>query len=635
MKKVFISLLILIFLIISFSYRILFAQQIYQESPMLAELVKQGKLPPVEKRLPENPLVIKPIESIGKYGGTLRFFIVGADWSTFTRTIGYEPLVRWNWDTDFTRVMPNIAESWKILSNNREFIFYLRKGMKWSDGQPFTADDIIFWYKDVLLNKDLTPVFPSYLTAGNRPVVIEKIDDYTVKFKFSSPYGSFLQQLACVARECWLPKHYLKQFHPKYTDINKLNRMAKEAGYDAWYKLFAKMSNYYENPERPTLYAWIFKSIPTAPGKRVVAERSPYYWKVDTQGNQLPYIDKITYDILTDSEVAIIKTMAGEYDVVDRMVITPETYPLFLEGQKKGNYNTRLLKPADMNIAVIQFNQTYNEDPILRKIFNDRRFRIAVSYAINREEIINLLYYGLSKPRQPAPLEQSPFYNAKYANAYLEYNPKEANRLLDEMGLKRGPDGYRLRPDGKRLEIIMEIAPDYRPDLPDLCEVLKKYLVDIGIKMEVKLDSAPLFRERILANKHQVVIWGGDGGMEVLFEPRYYIPSTPTASCWAVEWAKWVASGGKYGEEPPRDIRRMISWYNEMIRSSDLQVQKTLMNKILDMHYKNLYVIGICSIPDLISIVHNRIKNAPPWWWDSYNYPNPAPIGLYQLYIEE
>lgn len=625
------SLLLVLLLLISLS-SLSYAQKIYKESPILAELVKQGKLPPVEKRVSEEPLIVDPIEKIGKYGGTLRFFIVGADWPTFTRTIGYEPLVRWGWNTDFTNVLPNIAKGWKISKDGREFIFYLRRGMKWSDGHPFTADDVIFWYKDILMNKDLTPVFPDSLTVNNRPLVVEKIDDYTVRFKFSGSYGTFLQQSACVGREYWAPKHYLLQFHPKYIGREKADKIAKESGYDTWYKLFGVKNNWYENPERPVLYAWRFTSRHTAPGKRVTAERNPYYWKVDPAGNQLPYIDQVYYEILTDVQVAVMKTLSGEYDVVDRMVVSPETYPLFVEGQEKGNYTLRILKPADMNAAVIQFNLNC-KDPVLRDIFNNPKFRIAISHAINREEIVQLLYYGLSKPRQAAPLESSPFYHEKYATAYLEYNPDRSNKLLDEIGLKRGPDGWRLRPDGKRLEITIEIAPDYRPDFIDLCELLKKYLSNIGIKIEVKVETAQLRWQRITANEHEATIWGGDGGMEVLFEERYYVPSG--SSGWCIKWALWRTSGGKKGEEPPRDVKQMISWYNEIVRAQDLEKQKSLMKKILDLHYKNLYVIGVCSLPDFIAIVHKRIRNAPNWWWDSWTYPNPAPIGLYQLYIEE
>ncbi len=610
-----------------------FAQERYHEAPMMAELVGQGKLPPVRERLPEEPLIVEPIEKTGKYGGTLRFFVIGADWPTFTRTIGYEPLVRWAWDTDFTTVLPNIAKSWEISPDGREFTFYICKGIKWSDGEPFTVDDILFWYEDILCNKELTPVFPEHLTVDDKPLVVEKVDDYTVKFKFSGPYGTFLQRSACVEMEYWAPKHYLFQFHPKYIGIDKANELARDAGYDAWYKFFAKNYSWVENPDRPVLYAWKLTSSPTA-GRIVIAERNPYYWKVDPDGNQLPYIDRLSYETLTDTQVAVMKTLAGEFDLVDRMVLSPENYTLFMEERKRGNYDTRLLKPADMNAAVIQFNLNC-EDPVLRAIFNDRRFRIAVSHAINREEIINLIYFGLCEPRQPAPLESSPFYDERYANAYLEYAPDEASRLLDEMGLdEKDKEGYRLRPDGKRLEITIEIAPDYRPDHVDLCELLKKYLADVGIKVESKIESAPLFFQRMSGNQHEAAIWGGDGGMEVLFEARYYIPYGDS-SLWCVEWARWRKTGGKAGEEPPEEIKQMISWYDELIRAQDLEEQKLLMKKILDMHYENLYVIGVCSLPDLFSIVHYRVKNAPEWWWDSWMYPNPAPIGIYQLYIEE
>jgi len=286
----------------------------FSESPMLRTKVAAGELPSVEKRLPEEPIVIKPAEEIGQYGGTWRMVSVGRsnlEWHV-GQFIGYEQLVRGA--PDYSSVIPNIAKSWDVSDNGRVFTFYLRKGMKWSDGMPFTADDIMFWYEDVILNKELTPAFPDWLKVTGEPGKVEKIDDYTVRFVFAKPYGIFLDELARGIRETFQPKHYMKKFHPRYTSVEKLEKMTKEAGFDNWFELFGDKNDFWGNPERPTLYAWRIL-IPFGVGTRVELERNPYYWKIDTDGNQLPYIDKVAVSIVTQPEIAELKGVSGEIDL--------------------------------------------------------------------------------------------------------------------------------------------------------------------------------------------------------------------------------------------------------------------------------------------------------------------------------
>jgi len=323
----------------------------FSEAPILAELVKQGKLPPVEKRLPEKPLVIVPVEEVGKYGGTWRMAMRGrADTMLLVREVDYEGLVRI--DPDLANVLPGLAESWKIGGNGRTFTFYIRKGIKWSDGQPFTADDIMFWYKDIILNKELTPVTPSWLTSEGEVVKVEKIDDYTVRFSFKKPNGIFLPYLATGTAGI-IPSHYLKQFHPSYTPKDKLNELAKKEGLNTWLDLFNNKNNPWMNPELPVINAWKVVT-PVGTGTRVVFERNPYYWKVDIEGKQLPYIDKLAIDIVDNLEVMKMKALNGEIDMQSRHIgqIIAD-YPLYAENKAKGGY--RLIKQThtSMNLSLI------------------------------------------------------------------------------------------------------------------------------------------------------------------------------------------------------------------------------------------------------------------------------------------
>jgi len=288
--------LVLVTSLILGSIPVSFAQKKYNEAPMLAELVKQGKLPPVEQRLPEEPMIVTHIEEVGRYGGTLRVAMVSpATWAeagqlTTEFFIERDP-------KDYTKFIPGLAKSWKFSNQGKTFTLTLRKGLKWSDGEPFTADNIIFWWEDVILNDELTPVKPSQWTVGGKLMRVEKVDAYTIRFQFDKPYYAAVYLFSQVAGygcqgQGFLPKHALMKYHIKYNP--KATELAKEAKYDYWWQLFqykAKPSNRddQQHPDIPTMGPWIAKEIlPDG----VIWERNPYYWKVDTAGNQLPYVDR-------------------------------------------------------------------------------------------------------------------------------------------------------------------------------------------------------------------------------------------------------------------------------------------------------------------------------------------------------
>jgi len=251
----------------------------YQEAPELAEKAARGELPPVEERLPDSPAVVEPVESIGTYGGTWRRLSIGNRDIQLDNRMGYEPLVRW--DRTGRSVVPGLAESWEILDEGRTYVFHLRKGLKWSDAHPLTSEDFLFVYEDWLCNKEITPIFPSWLKVGGEPVEVSAPDPHTVVYRFSLPYGIFLEALAFRGYSVVLPKHYLKQFHPRYVDKGEVERMAEERGLTPWPRLLGRLANFNENPDLPTWRPWKI-SVPP-PARRMIAERNPYYWKKEPQ----------------------------------------------------------------------------------------------------------------------------------------------------------------------------------------------------------------------------------------------------------------------------------------------------------------------------------------------------------------
>jgi len=573
----------------------------FSEAPQLADLVKQGKLPSVEKRLSEEPAVVEPIEEIGQYGGSLQGPHLGRS-PQYTR-ITYEPLVRWNLETD--KVIPNVAKSWKISNGGKVITFYLRKGMKWSDGEPFTADDIIFWYEDITLNKDLTPVFPAWLIAGGKPGKVEKVDNYTVRFVFDVPYTFLLQRIAS-GQDCYAPKHYLKKFHPKYTSMDEIMKQAKEEGFDAWYKLFSTKATRWQNKALPVVTAW--KVITPLSDAVFTAERNPYYWKVDPAGNQLPYIDKIVWTLSPDREVRVMKHISGEasigyYDTFE------SDYTIVMENQQKGGYRVLKWLPALTNVGTLFINQNV-KDPVLKKLFTNVQFRRALSLAINRNEIAQLIYSGNATPRQAVPFKGSPYYEERFEKSYIEYNPKKASQMLDQVGLaKRDKDGYRIGPDGKTLEILIEVLPGIGPE-PDIAEMIKGYFRDVGLKVSVKTEETSLWVTRAKAGEQQIGLYASSGAYYPLLDPVWFFPVSDTCY-WAPLCGLWYSSGGKSGEEPSGEIKQLLNIYDQAVLAVGEKERTLLIKRALDIYSKNLWTIGVVAPNTRLVIVKNELRNVP------------------------
>jgi peptide/nickel transport system substrate-binding protein len=467
----------------------------FKEAPMLADLVKAGKLPPVEQRLPKDPAVITPLVEQGQYGGNLKFGFVGTNpgWGGLWFITEWENLTIWK--PDFSGVVPNIAEKWDVSPDATEYTFYLRQGMKWSDGQPFNADDIIFYIDDVLFDKDLSkagPVADWLPQDGAEEFKATKVDDYTVKFKFAKPDGLLLYQLAewNGRHLTWFPKHYLSQFHKKYNP--NVADLVKAAGVDDWVALFNQkasgptddIQNHYQYPERPVLGAWVVKQ-PLGSGTTVLMERNPYYWKVDTAGNQLPYIDTITATSYQKDEARTFAMLNGDLDYVkDPGDTNRAVYYDAMNSGKPIKISKRVSDAGSNN--TIHFNQTI-ADPVKAKVFADKNFRIGMSYAMNRQEIIDIVFNGQGEPSQPAPLKDSPLYNEQLATQYTEYSVDKANEYLDKVLPNKGSDGFRLGPDGNPFSVVFSVSNDlsYGSNWVQIAELLVGYWKKVGINMTV------------------------------------------------------------------------------------------------------------------------------------------------------
>jgi peptide/nickel transport system substrate-binding protein len=613
----------------------------FTEPPALRERVARGELPPVVSRIPQNPMVVTPLDQVGRYGGTWRNLLVGGGaLSQLFRFQAYESLTRWT--PDWSGVMPNIAESVETDARATEYLFRLRRGMRWSDGTPFTADDILFWYRDIYSLGDVMPSRPTWMGAGGRPLLVEKVDDATVLFRFAAPNGLFLQWLAAapagINYPTNFPRHFLQQFHAAYNP--DADRLARQRGFGGWIALLQEraginiVDGMFKASDMPVLHPWRFTVAAGESTSQLVAERNPYYWKVDTRGNQLPYIDRVTYDLLGDAQVALLKTMNGEVDFIDQYIATPANKAVLADNQRRGAYSFYSLRPTLANLCVLQFNLNH-PDAAKRAVFGRKEFRIAVSHAINREEIVDVVFYGTARPWQAAPRE-GVFYNERLAKQYLAHDPAAANRMLDAMGLsRRDSAGFRLLPNGQRLTLAFEVDASQKP-LTDTIELVVRALGTVGISAQLRASDRALWEQRVRhGDQFDVAVhsFGGGDGLAVILDPRYYFPHTRN-SMYAKRWVEWYLNrAAAEGEEPPPATRRQMELYNELSATADQEKQRALMHQILEIAADEFYVIGIAAEDDGYGVVRDRMRNVPRSMPNSYVYPHPGPANPEQFFL--
>lgn len=582
----------------------------YAEAPMLAELVQAGELPPVEERLPENPLVV-PAESIGQYGGVWRRGFLGpADMNSYARVV-YDSLARAT--ADGNTLVPKVAESIEPNADNTVWTVKLRKGARWSDGDPMDADDIMFWWNDVYQSTDLNVYFFTGLKNidGSFPTV-EKVDDYTVTFTFKEGQSNFLMDISNVDGSdrmyaAFLPSHYLKQFHPNYTAQADLDKMAKDAGYDTWVQLFASKNAPPENPERPTMAAWV-------PATRIsekifTLKRNPYYIGVDTAGNQLPYLDEVRFTFFQDANALNLAAVAGEFDLQER-TISLANYTVLKENEAAGKYNVYTWNSFGGVDCGLIFNPTYRGDPEIAELLQTRDFRVALSQAINRSEIQESAFLGLGEARQDVPAPTSRFYPGdEVAYRFTEQDVEAANKLLDGIGLdQKNAEGIRLTKSGKPVTVEISVVPMYGT-WTDATQLIAKDWEAVGVKGIVQVRERATHFQMRASDDLMIEVWMDDFTSNPLGMSFAVYPQRAQN----VAWRTWYYTNGEQGTEPPDDQKEDLAKYLGA-RALPAAESEQAMKEVYANYVDQMYMIGIVGMSPMINgvaVVNKNLKNVP------------------------
>ncbi len=597
------------------------------ETPFFADAVSSQKLPPVAERLPTAPRVVDlPAagRETGRPGGTWRMLMSDQRDLRFMTVFSYTRLVVFD---EKLNLVPDILQS---LDNEDDKVFtlHLRPGHRWSDGQPFTADDFDYYWNDFANDRKLSPSGPPLaLMANGKPPKFEVLDEETVRYSWDDPNPGFIPAIASSNPTfIFMPKHYLKQFHQKYADKDELAKSVKAAKVSGWVALHERKSRQYrvDNPDLPTLDPW--RNTTYAPAEQFRFERNPYFHRVDSAGHQLPYFDGATMTLGTPTLIAA-KTAAGDADIQARY-LNFEDYTLLKAGEKVHHYGARLWEDGHGAFAAL-FPNLNAKDEVWRALNRDVRFRRALSMAINRPDINNVLFFGLARPSGDTVLPQSPLFKPELAQAYTTYDVAQANALLDEAGLsKRDADGTRLLPDGRRAELTVETSGE-NPIFTDIMELVGGDWAKLGIRTYVHPSHLDIFRQRIASGDTVMSIDVGlDNAVPTAeFEPNALAPTQDSQYQWP-EFGLFVQSSGSEGKviDLP-EVKRLEDLWHDWRHADNLAQQRSVWREMLQVNADQVFAIGVVNGTRQPVVVSNRIRNVPEtalWSFQPSSY-----FGLY------
>ena len=601
----------------------------YSEAPSLAKKVAAGKLPPVEDRLPFNPrkLNFKNLGlKIGKYGGSIRMLMARAKDARQMSVYGYSRLVGYHPKT--FELEADILESFEV-EEGRRFTFELRRGHRWSDGQPLTSEDFRYWWEDVANNKALSPVGPpKIMTINGELPIFEVINRYKFRYTWKRPNPDFLPRLASASPlYIYRPAHYMRQFHEKYTDRDILKKTVKKSKQRNWAALHNKMDNLYrnDNVNLPVLQPWVSISKPSA--SRLIFKRNPFFHRVDPEGKQLPYADSFIFTI-ANNKLIPAKTGTGEVDLQARY-LRFDDYTFLKKGEERSPYSTRLWKTAKGAHLALFPNLNVN-NPILRKLIRDVRFRRALSLGVHRHEINQVIYYGLAIGGNNSVLPESPLYRPTYRNKWANFDLQKANQLLDEIGLvQRDSSGIRLMPDGSPLHLIIETAGE-STEQTDVLELVRDSWLKIGIKIFSKPSQRNVFRNRIFSGETAMSIWSGveNGLITADSSPAEFVPTSQQSLQWP-KWGQYHETNGKAGEKPTGEhVIHLLQLYQRWKNTAAQKEKSKIWQKILEIHSDQIYSIGLVAAVLQPVVVSSQLKNVP--LSAIYNWNPGAHFGIYK-----
>ncbi len=599
------------------------------EPPALRYDLAAGKLPPLAERLPAEPRRDLPGREgwqSGRYGGSLVMLARGGRDARDLALFGYARLVVWN---EKLELVPDILKDVQV-QDERVFTLTLRAGHRWSDGAPFTTEDVRFWWEDVAGNPELSPRgLPPELLAKGQPPKVEIVHATQVRFSWPAPNPRFLPALAAASPLfIYRPAHYLKRFHARYAPAEELNRQAEAIGLGSWAELFRRKDRmfFFDNPELPSLQPWVNTSAP--PAERFVARRNPYFHRVDGEGRQLPYIDEV---ILGRSEPRLIpaKVAAGEVGLQARG-LTFQDGAVLKQAEKEGRLKLNLW-PIGRGSQLALYPNLNAASPGWRDVLREVRFRRALSLGTDRDELNQVLYQGTALPGANTLLPGSPLYKEEYRTAWASYDPKQANELLDTLGMTwKDPDGIRHLPDGRRADLVIETA-EVDPAEADALEIIKSQWAKIGIAVLLRSQPRQAARQRIGSGATLMSVFYGlaNGLATPDMSPEELAPTSEKQNNWPL-WGLHYESGGDAGEAPALPAaRRLLALYEDWRLATDQATRTSIWQQMLKLHAEQVFTIGLLGAVQQPVAADPRLRNLPAK--ADYIYEPGAYFGRYRM----
>ncbi len=601
----------------------------YHEAPMLADLVASGDLPSVDQRIPTNPRVVTPYEEVGEYGGTWRRAFKGLSDRWGPTKLNEEMAIEWDApDPDTTNLVANYISEWSQNDNATSFTFKLREGLKWSDGTALTTEAVQFYYDQIFLTQLLNK--PGFFISGGEDMGLQVVDDLTWTITFVQPNPLLPINIAkstggmTGGPSMAAPGHYLSKYIGTSPDADQslIDAALAANGLTTWEELHYEaapgdgrgpINFWYRNPELPVVNAWMAENSPLEDPYMMV--RNPYYHAVDTEGQQLPYVDRIQHSLFEDNQTLNLWIAQGLIDMQQRHLAVAD-FTFFKENEEAGGYHVINWKAASTNAFHPSISTLTLE---LRPIFEQPEFRQALSIAINRDELNELLYNGVMTPRQASPVHGSPEFFEEFSSKWTEYDPDTANALLDGLGYtERDADGYRLRPDGKTLGFTITFTEVLGSMNPDEVQLVSGYWEAIGIKVSQEVVERSLYEERTRTGDIEVGVWFVDRSSVVMADPGRYqgvVNDGPWAPLYAhYEAAQRTADPSTYGfpnEKPPEGhpVTQIWALWDQVVVEPDDATRNALFRQLLEIHSEHPYMIGTVGEDPQPVIVGNNFYN--------------------------